>query len=57
MSHVPWLGSLFLRIPNLAKDLKAFRAHAQKCALTRKKRGSAHKDLFYYLVSPAQLPG
>jgi hypothetical protein len=51
MSHVPWLGMLFLRFPKLAKDLKAFRAHAQKSAITRKKRGSPNKDLFHYLVT------
>ncbi|KAG6816461.1 hypothetical protein H0H87_005944 [Tephrocybe sp. NHM501043] len=50
MSHVPWLGALFLRYPNLAKDLKAFREHAKKCAIARKKRGSAHKDLFHHLI-------
>ncbi|KAF8235772.1 cytochrome P450 [Tricholoma matsutake] len=50
MSHVPWLGALFLRFPNLAKDLKAFRSHAQKRAMMRKKEGSPHKDLFYYLM-------
>ncbi|KAG6894412.1 hypothetical protein C0992_006229, partial [Termitomyces sp. T32_za158] len=50
MSHVPWLGALFLQFPNLAKDLKAFRNHAKKCAMARKKRGSPHKDLFSYLI-------
>ncbi|KAG6872248.1 hypothetical protein C0995_011597 [Termitomyces sp. Mi166 len=50
MSHVPWLGALFLQFPNLAKDLKAFREHAKKCAIARKKRGSSHKDLFHHLV-------
>ncbi|KAG6864469.1 hypothetical protein C0991_009303 [Blastosporella zonata] len=50
MSHVPWLGALFLRYPNLAKDLKAFREHAKKCAIARKKRGSPHKDLFHHLI-------
>ncbi|KAF8896562.1 cytochrome P450 [Infundibulicybe gibba] len=51
MSHVPWLGQLFLRLPNLAKDLKAFRAYAQKRAIMRKKQTSAtYKDLFHYLM-------
>ncbi|KAG5730825.1 Cytochrome P450 67, partial [Termitomyces sp. T112] len=50
MSHVPWLGALFLQFPNLAKDLKAFREHAKKCAIARKKRGSPHKDLFHHLI-------
>lgn len=50
MSHVPWLGALFLRFPNLAKDLKAFRAYAKKRAISRKKEGSSHKDLFFHLV-------
>jgi hypothetical protein len=50
MSQVPWLGALFLKIPNLAKDLKAFRAYAKERAIKRKIEGSPHKDLFYYLV-------
>ncbi|KAF8150653.1 cytochrome P450 [Crassisporium funariophilum] len=50
MSHVPWLGALFLTLPNLAKDLKAFRAHAKKCAIRRKQQGSAHKDIFHHLM-------
>ncbi|KAF9468211.1 cytochrome P450 [Collybia nuda] len=53
MSHVAWLGALFLRWPGFfaGKDLKAFRAHAQKCAIARKKRGTqAHKDLFHHLI-------
>lgn len=50
MSHVPWLGILFLKFPKMATDLKAFRAHAQNRAITRKKRGSPHKDLFHHLV-------
>lgn len=53
MSHVPWLGSLFLRFPNLAKDLKAFRTYAKKRGISRKKEGSSHKDLFYHLVRRA----
>ncbi|KAG6808992.1 hypothetical protein H0H92_002067, partial [Tricholoma furcatifolium] len=50
MSHIPWLGALFLRFPNLAKDLKAFREHAKKCAIARKKNGSKYKDLFHHLI-------
>ncbi|GLB40144.1 putative cytochrome p450 [Lyophyllum shimeji] len=50
MSHVPWLGALFLRFPNFATDLKAFRQHAKKCAMARKKRGSPHMDLFHHLI-------
>ncbi|KAG6907279.1 hypothetical protein DXG01_009584 [Tephrocybe rancida] len=50
MSHVPWLGALFLRFPNLAEDLKAFRQHAKKCAIARKKNGSPKKDLFHHLI-------
>jgi hypothetical protein len=50
MGHMPWLGSLFFRLPNFANSLKAFRAHAKKCALERKQRPSYYKDLFYYLV-------
>lgn len=54
MSHVAWLGALFLRWPGFfaGKDLKAFRLHAQQSAIARKKRGSqVHKDLFHHLVN------
>jgi len=50
MSHVPWLGALFLRFPSLATDLKVFRAHAKIQAANRVKKGSVHKDLFHYLM-------
>ncbi|EAU85431.2 high nitrogen upregulated cytochrome P450 monooxygenase 2 [Coprinopsis cinerea okayama7 len=50
LGHLPWLGSLFLRLPYFASDLKAFRAHAKKCALQRKHKPSPYKDLFYYLI-------
>jgi hypothetical protein len=52
MSHVPWLGTFILKVPSLAKDLKAFRTYAKGRAITRKTQGSPHKDLFYYLVGP-----
>ncbi|KAF5379710.1 hypothetical protein D9615_005671 [Tricholomella constricta] len=50
MSHVPWLGALFLRFPKFANDLKAFREHAKKCVMARLLRGSPHKDLFHHLI-------
>ncbi|KAG6859792.1 hypothetical protein C0995_003925 [Termitomyces sp. Mi166 len=50
MSHVPWLGALFLRFPGPAKDLKAWRSYAKKCAMERKKRDSTHKDIFHHLM-------
>ncbi|KAJ3515892.1 hypothetical protein NLJ89_g1470 [Agrocybe chaxingu] len=50
MSHVPWLGALFLRFPSFAQDLKAFRTHAKKRAMVRKTQGSAHKDIFHHLM-------
>ncbi|KAF8954023.1 cytochrome P450 [Flammula alnicola] len=50
MSQVPWLGILFLRYPNFAEDLKAFRAHARTRAVLRKQSGSPHKDIFYHLM-------
>ncbi|CAA7267082.1 unnamed protein product [Cyclocybe aegerita] len=50
MSHVPWLGALFLRFPSFAHDLKAFRTHAKKRAMVRKNQGSPHKDIFHHLM-------
>ena len=50
MSHVPWLGALSFRFPSLGTDLQVFRAHAKRQAANRVKKGSAHKDLFHYLV-------
>ncbi|KAF9565398.1 cytochrome P450 [Agrocybe pediades] len=50
MGHVPWLGRLFLRYPQFAGDLKAFRAHARTRALLRKQQTSPHKDIFHHLM-------
>ncbi|KDR79011.1 hypothetical protein GALMADRAFT_224262 [Galerina marginata CBS 339.88] len=50
MAQVPWLGRLFLRYPKFAADLKAFRAHAKTRAISRKKTGSPHKDIFHHLM-------
>ncbi|KAG5640790.1 hypothetical protein DXG03_007187 [Asterophora parasitica] len=50
MSHVPWLGALFFRFPNVVKNLKAFRENCQNCAIARKNHGSPHKDIFHHLV-------
>ncbi|KAG6907707.1 hypothetical protein DXG01_007725 [Tephrocybe rancida] len=50
MSHVPWLGALFLRFPSLSKELYAFKDHVMKCAITRKEHGSPHKGLFHHLI-------
>ncbi|KAG6848263.1 hypothetical protein H0H93_001760, partial [Arthromyces matolae] len=51
MSHVPWFGRFCMRFPSLAKDLKAFRAHAKQCAIARRQRGSDYKDLFYHIMN------
>ncbi|KAF9000695.1 cytochrome P450 [Cyathus striatus] len=50
MSHVPWLGMLFMKLPFFAKDLKAFREHAKLCAARRLRSSSNHKDIISYSV-------
>lgn len=51
MSRVPWLGSLFFRLPFVAGEIKAFRVYARERAGIRKKEGSRYKDIFHHLVS------
>ena len=52
ISHVPWLGAMFLSHPEWIPlgELKKFRIDAQTRALRRIKEGSPYKDLFHYLV-------
>ncbi|KAJ7671556.1 cytochrome P450 [Mycena polygramma] len=55
MSHLPWLGELYLWLPNIGQGLRAFRKYAAQRASERKARGSDHKDVFYHLIDEAGL--
>ncbi|KAJ6466548.1 cytochrome P450 [Mycena vitilis] len=55
MSHLPWLGELYLWLPNIGQGLRAFRKYAALRASERKARGSDHKDVFYHLIDEAGL--
>ncbi|KAJ3734896.1 cytochrome P450 [Lentinula guzmanii] len=54
LSHVPWLGQMMFRIPNLAKSRKAIMAYAIQVAEARNLRPSTNKDLYYYLFNEAE---
>ncbi|KAJ3988632.1 cytochrome P450 [Lentinula detonsa] len=54
LSHVPWLGQMMFRIPNLAKSRKAIMAYAIQVAEARNLRPSTKKDLYYYLFNEAE---
>ncbi|KAJ6577437.1 cytochrome P450 [Mycena capillaripes] len=55
MSHLPWLGELYLWLPGIGQGLRAFRKYAAQRASERKARGSHHKDVFYHLIDEAGL--
>ncbi len=48
--HVPWLGVYVGKIPAATGNLSILLNRCAECAATRVKKGSAEKDLFYYLV-------
>ena len=50
MSHVPWTGYFYVKIPGVGRGLKAFRSYAIQRATIRKAQGSQNKDIFYHLV-------
>jgi len=50
LSHVPWLGKYYVKLPRLGEDLKKFRMFCQERATLRRSQGSQSKDLFHYLV-------
>ncbi|RDX42087.1 cytochrome P450 [Lentinus brumalis] len=47
--HVPWLGVYVGKIPAATGNLSILLNRCAECAATRVKKGSAEKDLFYYL--------
>ncbi|KAJ6570120.1 cytochrome P450 [Mycena vulgaris] len=55
MSHLPWIGELYLWLPGMGQGLRAFRKYAAQRASERKARGSHHKDVFYHLIDEAGL--
>ncbi|KAJ7116453.1 cytochrome P450 [Mycena epipterygia] len=55
MSHLPWLGELYLWLPGMGQGLRAFRQYARTRASERQARGSHHKDVFYHLIDEAGL--
>lgn len=50
LSHVPWLGKYYVKLPGIGEDLKKFRMFCQERASLRRLQGSQSKDLFHYLV-------
>jgi hypothetical protein len=50
LSHVPWLGKYYVKLPGIGEDLKKFRMFCQERATLRRSQGSQSKDLFHYLV-------
>ncbi|KAJ7454733.1 cytochrome P450 [Mycena latifolia] len=55
MSHLPWIGELYLWLPGMGQGLRAFRKYAAQRASERKARGSHQKDVFYHLIDEAGL--
>lgn len=51
ISHIPWAMPLMQRIPFIAQDLVKMRKLGVDSAMSRLKRGSISKDLWYYLVT------
>ncbi|KAF9237655.1 cytochrome P450 [Melanogaster broomeanus] len=50
LSHVPWLGQYYIKLPNIGEELKKFRSFCQERAMLRRLEGSHSKDLFHYLI-------
>ncbi|OJA16411.1 hypothetical protein AZE42_05499 [Rhizopogon vesiculosus] len=55
LSHVPWLGKYYVKLPGIGEDLKKFRMFCQQRATLRRSQGSQSKDLFHYLIDEAGL--
>ncbi|KIK98681.1 hypothetical protein PAXRUDRAFT_31013 [Paxillus rubicundulus Ve08.2h10] len=53
LSHVPWLGQYYIKLPGIGADLKKFRSFCQERALRRHHQGSQSKDLFHHLIDEA----
>ncbi|KIJ62772.1 hypothetical protein HYDPIDRAFT_41487 [Hydnomerulius pinastri MD-312] len=50
LTHVPWLGKYYVKLPGIGADLKKFRSFCQERATLRRSQGSQSKDLFHYLI-------
>ncbi|EGN99144.1 hypothetical protein SERLA73DRAFT_181973 [Serpula lacrymans var. lacrymans S7.3] len=50
LTHIPWFGKYYVKIPGIGKNLKDFRAFCEERAAIRKSRVSQVKDLFHYLI-------
>ncbi|KAG1747161.1 cytochrome P450 [Suillus paluster] len=55
LSHLPWLGKYYVKLPGIGEDLKKFRMFCQERAMLRRTQGSQSKDLFHYLIDEAGL--
>lgn len=55
LSHVPWLGKYYIKLPAIGEGLKKFRTFCQERAMLRRSQGSLSKDLFHYLIDEAGL--
>ncbi|KIK41727.1 hypothetical protein CY34DRAFT_24266 [Suillus luteus UH-Slu-Lm8-n1] len=55
LSHVPWLGKYYAKLPGIGEGLKKFRTFCQSRAMLRRSTGSLSKDLFHYLIDEAGL--
>ncbi|KAH7884698.1 cytochrome P450 [Phlebopus sp. FC_14] len=53
LTHVPWLGKYYVKLPGIGADLKKFRTFCQDRATLRRIQGSQSKDLFHYLIDEA----
>ncbi|KAH7927912.1 cytochrome P450 [Leucogyrophana mollusca] len=50
LTHVPWLGTYYAKLPGVGQSLKKFRSYCQERASLRRSQGSQAKDLFHYLI-------
>ncbi|KAH7913197.1 cytochrome P450 [Hygrophoropsis aurantiaca] len=53
LTHVPWLGRYYAKLPGVGQNLKKFRTYCQERASLRRAQGSQSKDLFHYLIDEA----
>jgi cytochrome P450 len=53
LSHLPWLGQYYIKLPGNGGDLMKFRTFCQERAVLRRLQGSQSKDLFHHLIDEA----
>jgi hypothetical protein len=53
LTHLPWLGKYYVRLPGIGANLKKFRSFCQERASLRRSQGSQCKDLFHHLIDEA----